>query len=193
MLVSVVLLISVLILIRQLSTIAMMWKVNGIEMIPHMIVLFILILFASCTKDELFYPICADGDCNAQFYIDYPQDENGYYHIDLDFSKEYLPNFDIEVDASVTHPRWWYNDSPVIVAVFETDTYWEYGYDLLPIVQSSKIYFNQYNSTRAYSKRIVGPFPREMKGDTITIYPTIMWDAGNSYKKETFSLKFIIE
>jgi hypothetical protein len=193
MLFSLVLVVCTLVLVRQIVTVAMMYKANVIGTVPHLIVLFLLLLLGSCTKDDIFPPICIGGDCSAEFYIDYPQDENGYYHIDLNFDQEYLPKFDIKVGATVTHPYWWYNDSPVVVAVFETDSYWRYENDLLPAVQGSRVYFKQVTRSKATTKRIVGPFPPEMIGDTITIYPTIMWDAGNAYEKQTFSLKFIVK
>jgi len=193
MLFILVLVLCTLIISKQISTVAMMYKLNGSGVLPHLAVLLLLLFFASCSKDDIFPPICIDGDCNAEFYIDYPQDENGYFILDLDFDQQYLPKFNINVGASVTHPFWWYNDSPVVVAVFETDTYWQYHNDLLPAVQGTRVYFKQVTKDKATTKRIVGPIPREMRGDTITIYPTIMWDAGNAYEKKTFSLKFIVK
>lgn len=148
----------------------------------------------SCSKEELrFAPICEGGDCNAIFELNYPQDANGYYHVELDFEQQYLPRFDIEVNASSTSQDYWYNNSPVVVAAFDTDTYWQFQYDELPVVQGTNVYLNRQDTGRMYGKRIVGPIPPEMIGDTINIYPQIMWDAGNAYEIKDFSIKIIIE
>lgn len=156
--------------------------------------LILAFLALSCSTDEVDVPpICVDGDCSAQFIVNYPQDINGYFHVDLNFDGQYYPRFNIELDADATHEAWRYNDRPVVVAAFDTDTYWQFQNDYLPVVQGTNIYLSLQSSGRMYGKRIVGPIPPEMVGDTITIYPQIMWDAGNAYQVKDFSLKFIIE
>jgi hypothetical protein len=74
------------VLIRVIAIVAMMWKVNGAYILPYIILLFVLILMASCNKqdDPLFYP-CKDGSCDSVFYVDSPgsyQDNNGYWHVE---------------------------------------------------------------------------------------------------------------
>ena len=153
-----------------------------------------LSLFTSCsTQEELFDPLCVTGDCEVVFDIDGELDKNGYYHVRLDFEQQYYPRFNVELDASITQPAKWYNGRPVVVAKFETDTYWQYQNDYLPVVQGTSIYFEQYSSSRAYTKRIVGPVPPQMKGDTIILYPTILWDGGNLYEKKSYTVKIIVE
>ena len=77
--------IIILVLIKLIAIVAMMWKVNGIDILPHLILLGGLLFLASCEKQDNidFYP-CKDGNCDSVFYIDSPQsyiDDNGYWHV----------------------------------------------------------------------------------------------------------------
>ena len=89
------------------------------------------LLTLSCTKPEedLSSP-CLSGDCNARLILDYPQDENGYYHVDLDFDGEYYPRFNIYVEADDMYEEYQYNGRTIIEAKFDTDTYWTVDGDL---------------------------------------------------------------
>ena len=49
------------------------------------------------------------------------------------------------------------------------------------------------NIKELYGKRIVGPFPPEMEGDTINIKAVIFWDAGINYLEKEISIDFIVE
>jgi hypothetical protein len=183
-----------LILIRQLSTVAMMWKVNGIFMLPHLIVLTLLLVFASCTKEDLKPPTCTDGDCNGYLELPYPIDENGYYHVDLSWDGQYYPRFSIDTYAEPTDPYWWYNETPVVQANFYTENTWTFQHDELPVVQNNRIYLSKNeNSSNLYGKRIVGPIPPQMEGDTLNIKAVIFWDAGINYVEKEISLKIIVE
>lgn len=185
---------AVLLLIRQLSTVAMIWKANGIEVLPHFIVLVLLILFASCSKDDSIPQVCYDGTCDARLEIPGELDDNGYYHIDLEWNGQYYPRFSIDTYADATDSYWWYNDQPVVQANFYTDTTWKFQNDVLPIVQQNRIYLSSKDKSNIlYGKRIVGPFPPEMQGDTIQINAVIFWDAGINYKEKEISIKFIVE
>ena len=184
----------ILVLIRQLVTVAMIWKANDIDVIPHFVVLFLLILFASCSKEDDIPQVCYDGSCDARLEIPGNLDENGYYHIDLNWNGQYYPRFSIDTYADATDPYWWYNDQPVVQANFYTDTTWKFQNDVLPIVQQNRIYLSSKDkSNTLYGKRIVGPFPPEMQGDTIEIKAVIFWDAGINYKEKEISIKFIVE
>lgn len=79
---------------------------------------------------------------------------------------------------------------------------------IVPVVPTTGIYFKQYDSrmdeyvpkpNNLWSKRIIGPIPKIMIGDTITIYGKAVWEAGNysiQYPNRTRkidSLKLIIK
>ena len=155
--------------------------------------LLFLLLTTSCTPEPFPSSVCISGDCDVRFEVEGVLDENGYYYVDLDFNQQHYPRFNVELDASVTDPTKWYNGRPMIASKFETNTYWQFQNDNLPVVQGTTIYLQPTSPTRAYSKRIVGPIPPEMKGDTIELYPTLMWDAGNLYEKKSYTIKIIIE
>lgn len=157
------------------------------------ILILLLALFASCSKDDI-PQICYDGSCDARLEIPGTLDSNGIYHVDLEWNGEYYPRFSIDTYADATDPYWWYNESPVVQANFYTDTTVDVGYDVIPVVQSSRVYLSSKNkSNTLYGKRIVGPFPPEIKGDTIEVKAVIFWDAGINYKEKEISIKFIVE
>ena len=88
------------------------------------------LLTLSCTKPDDVSSPCLSGDCDARLILNYPQDENGYYHVDLDFDGEYYPRFNIYVEADDMHEEYQYNGMTVIEAKFDTDTYWNVDGDL---------------------------------------------------------------
>lgn len=167
---------------------------NGEESIVGIgLLVLMLAMFASCSKDDI-PQICYDGSCDATLELPGNIDSNGYYHIDLEWNGEYYPRFSIDIYADATDPYWWYNETPVAQANFYTDTTIDVGYDIIPVVQSSRINLSSRNkSNTLYGKRIVGPFPPEMKGDTIDVKAVIFWDAGINYKEKEISIKFIVE
>ena len=64
--------------------------------------LFLFTLLAlSCSKTDDISSPCMSGDCDARLILDYPQDTNGYYHVDLNFNAEYYPRFNIFVEDSL--------------------------------------------------------------------------------------------
>lgn len=58
---------------------------------------------------------------------------------------------------------------------------------ILPLVQKSEILFNN-----GYSKRIVGPVPREFENDTIKIFMKVTWDGGVTTETKTYEENFIV-
>ena len=44
----------------------------------------------SCSKDDIPIPACLTGDCDARMIFPTSNDSNGYYHVKLDWSREYL-------------------------------------------------------------------------------------------------------
>tara|TARA_B100002019_G_scaffold148440_1_gene127792 strand:+ start:732 stop:1388 length:657 start_codon:yes stop_codon:yes gene_type:complete len=88
-------------------------------------------LFISCSEnDEDTSSPCVSGDCDARLILNFPQDENGYYHADLDFNGEYYPRFNIYVEADDMYEEYQYNGMTVIEARFDTDTFWNVDGDL---------------------------------------------------------------
>jgi len=179
----------------QLRIVAMMWKLHGVDILPHLAALILALLLVSCSiEEELNPPTCYGGECNATFEVDGWLDTNGYYHVDLDYNSQYYPRFNIFINANPTDPWWWYNDVPVVQASFFTENTWEFQNDILPVVQPTRIYLSQETSTRMVGKRIVGPIPPEMQGDTIYIEPEVFWEAGSASKYKVFNnLKIILE
>lgn len=78
---------------------------------------------------------------------------------------------------------------------------------LVPIVQqNTRIYLSKYEENMLgfnseykpqenflWSKRIIGPIPISMKGDTINIYTKIIWEAGNNTVQKIKDIKIIFE
>lgn len=61
------------------------------------------------------------------------------------------------------------------------------------IAQNTRIYFKEEGS-KVTSRRVLGPFAPHLRGDTITVYMEVMWDAGvNSVIKSDYLEKFIVE
>lgn len=152
-------------------------------------------LFTSCSVEEaLDPPTCMGGNCSAEFYIDGELDENGYYHVKLNWDGEYNPRFNIDIISNLTDTWYWYNGSPVIQANFYTDDMIDTGYEKIPIVQPTRVYLSQQSENSAYGKRIVGPVSFEYKNDTIYIEPEISWEAGSKSIFRTYNfLKIIVE
>ena len=107
------------------------------------------LLFVNCSKPDDVSSPCLSGDCDARLIINYPQDENGYYHVDLDFDGEYYPRFNIYVEVDDMHSQYQYNGRSVIEARFDTDTFWTVDGSLnfvLPLY-SPWLSLSQYNGT----------------------------------------------
>lgn len=84
----------------------------------------------------------------------------------------------------------------------------QYENQIVSLVQETSIYLKEYDSrmdeykpsgNNLWSKRIIGPIPYEMKGDTIKVYGKVVWECGNyslSYPEKTHvidSLKIIFQ
>jgi len=181
------------ILVRLIATVVMMWKLNGIVMLPHLVVLFLMLLFASCEVDPIITDICQDGDCDAYFSIDGQQDVNGYYHVKLNWNTLHYPRFNIDIEADNTNQVWWIDSKPVIVGNFTSNTSWKFQGEYINLVDESRIYFRENKSGKLRSRRIVGPFPPSVQNDTIEIIGSIFWDAREFSKRKEYILKFILE
>lgn len=188
----------------------------------------ISLLALSCTPESL--PETCPGGCDAKIVFSKQADKNGFYHVQLDWTREYLPYFTVDVEATTVDPIFRYNEDPVVMANFDSNTTWVIGEDIvftestyepftgdytysgtpLPngnldiiltqfrgtkvnIVQPTTIYLSGKNRI-LQSKRVVGPIPPSVIGDTITLYMEVFWDAGNqSVLKSHFTEKFIVE
>lgn len=129
---------------------------------------------------------------NANFYVKGQMDSNGYIHMKLPWNGEFLPRFTIGIEADQSPVR--YNGSSVVTAKASSDASWDGGvYGVIDVVQSTTLYLSPDKNGKAYSKRIVGPIPPQMKGDTLLVNMEIVWDLGKSEEKKNFLLKFIVE
>ena len=155
-------------------------------------------LLFSC-EDRFDQPTaCLGGECDARMIFGVPADENGFYHIELNWSGAYWPYFAVDIEASEIHPEYRYNGVSVVSAAFETDKDWELGENtsltVMNLVQSTSIYFSGSSDLKVYSKRIVGPIPPVFIGDTVTLKMDAYWDAGSeSVLKSGIYEKFIVE
>lgn len=117
--------IVILALIRLIAIVAMMWKVNGIDILPHLILLGGLLFLASCTKDDINTSPCIDGNCDTFFEIDKQvspnayKDSNGYWHI----PHEGLNYFTIKGKLDELLPEYVINKVPLVETAFDSD-YW---------------------------------------------------------------------
>lgn len=179
-------------MLRQITSYVL---VNGEDSVYGILLLISMMLAVSCTTEqELDPPTCINGDCSAQFILDGELDQNGFYHVKLNWQGEYSPRFDIHITSTVTDPWYWYNGSPVVQANFYTENMIDTGYEKIPIVQSSRIYLSMKESNKAYGKRIVGPIPTSFKNDTIYIEPEVFWEAGSKSIGKSYNfLKIIVE
>lgn len=87
-------------------------------------------LFASCSPEELAIDTCPGG-CDAQMLWNYQKDDNGIYHVPLDWTGEYLPYFFVDVEAEAVEPIYMYNNESSIEARFDSNTSWVVGDSLV--------------------------------------------------------------
>ena len=153
----------------------------------------ILILTAlSCTKDSI-PTVCLDGNCDASIIFPVEADENGYYHVPLDWDRDYYPYFTVDVEADLPNPFYFVNGEPVVSARFNSNTSWILSNDIINIAQNTKIYFKS-KGGKLSSKRTLGPFPPTMIGDTITVFMEVEWNTGvTALVKPNFIEKFIVK
>lgn len=183
----------------------------------------------SCEVEPIAPDTCPGG-CDARMLFPVQADANGYYHIALDWTGDYLPWFYVDVEATPVDSLYKYNGDSVVEARFDSNTSWILGTNLviqqplynpffgnytsswnpipaswtnvnLPqyagtevnIAQNTNLYFSEKNGT-LHTRRVLGPFPPTMVGDTITVYMKVYWEAGElSTSKDNFSQKFIVE
>ena len=107
---------------------------------------FISTLALSCTSEPLLPAVCEDGDCSSYIDFNRVKDSNGYYHVSLDWTGEYLPYFFVDVNADKTSAEYRYNNTSVVTAEFDSNTSWKIG-DTLVIQQPIYSPFGPVTST----------------------------------------------
>jgi len=157
------------------------------------VVLLLIVFTHACTKTPLTPDTCPGG-CDAQMVFPVEKGENGYYSIELDWDKEYLPYFSIDLIASKVNPEYHYNGIGVVSAELYSNSTWvlESSGLVVDVIQESSVYFSE-SGDNLRSRRVVGPFPPEMIGDTVIVYMEVFWDAGMNSKISKYSEKFIVK
>ena len=107
---------------------------------------FISYLALSCTPEPVLPAVCESGDCSSYIDFNRDKDSNGYYHVSLDWTGEYLPYFYVDVHADKTNPQYQYNNASVVTAEFDSNTSWKIG-DTLVIQQAIYSPFGPTTST----------------------------------------------
>ena len=154
-------------------------------------------LCLSCSKEDVLPNVCTSG-CEAYVELGYPMDSNGFYHVKLDFSGEYLPRFAVDAYATATDSYYWYNETPIVEAVFTGDKEVKVLLpglnfkETIPVVQETTLYFSG-KSDKLYTRRIVGPITPGLVGDTLNINMEVYWDAGNQFDLKNIPIKIILE
>lgn len=180
--------------------------------------LILLTALFSC-EDELVIVPCETGDCNAYIYSDFYKDSNGYYHAELDWSREYYPYFPLKVYADRTAPEYVYNMGSVVSAEFDTDSYFVLGDSIAFTIslyqpwQGLETYYGTpipYENTTVYLNQFEGTvvpvvqntdiyFSHDMDGDFSTTRivgpfpPTMIGDTISIFMKVKWDIGMIIE
>lgn len=135
----------------------------------------------------------SNSSLSADFYVKGEIDGNGYIHVKLPWNGEYWPRFTLGIEADKSPTT--YNNHSVVSAKLSSDQVWDGGmYGEIEYVQSTSVYFSSpKRGTKGYTKRIIGPFPPEFRGDTLVVDVEVVWDLGKFEEKKDYSLKFIVE
>ena len=92
----------------------------------YLLLLAISFFLIGCTPEDI-YPDTCPGGCDAQIIFSQTKDINGYYHVPLDWTGEYLPYFFVDVVASEVDDLYKYNEESVVEARFDSNTSWILG------------------------------------------------------------------
>ena len=165
---------------------------------------------------QMIFPV--EADANGYYHIDLNWDGEylPWFYVDVEATEvdnEYKYNNYSVVEATFDSNTSWIIGSDLIIQqpiynpFFGNYTSsWEpiptefvdvelpqYTGTELNIAQGTKLYFSKKNG-KLKTRRVLGPFPPAMKGDTITLYMKVYWEAGPlSFTKDDFSQKFIVE
>ena len=162
---------------------------------------------SSFTKDSNGY-YHAELDWTSEYYPyfsldvyadktswEYRYNNESVVEAQFDTDSYFVLNDSVAFTISLYQPwlgLWTYNGTPI---PYENTTIYLSQFDgtIVPVVQNTSIYFSDDEEGRFSTKRVVGPFPPTMIGDTISIYMKVRWDIGESLIKDHFVEKFIIE
>ena len=90
-----------------------------------LLIIGLVLLLASCSKEEITPFPCLDGNCDTNFWIDTNvspgtyEDENGYWHVPYNG----LNYFTIEGDLAELHDEYVINNVPLVEVDYDSD-YW---------------------------------------------------------------------
>ena len=90
-----------------------------------LLIIGLVLLLASCSREEILPFPCLDGNCDTNFWIDTNvspgtyQDENGYWHLPYNG----LNYFTIEGDLAELHDEYVVNNVPLVEVDYDSD-YW---------------------------------------------------------------------
>ena len=83
----------------------------------------LLLLLVGCLPEDIYVEeeFLYEGRYEPEALMVFPtdKDENGFYHIELDWNREYYPYFNVDIEADKLS-----RDESIISARFDTDTYW---------------------------------------------------------------------
>jgi len=149
------------------------------------ILIFLLTLFASCSKEDIPQDLC--GDCQVRFDIPFEQDSNGYYHAKLSFNSAGAARFNIDAYASTIDDKsLWENDTPNSYSIFSGNI--ELTNDV-GVVQHSRLQHDK----KGFTRRTVGPVLTEHIGDTLIVNVDTHWVFAPLWENTKNTLKIIIE
>lgn len=106
----------------------------------------VAVITLSCSTDLILPLACPDG-CQAQMVFPVSADENGYYHIRLDWSREYYPYFAVDVKASKVDEQYEYGGVKVVTAEFDSNASWIIGDSLTFIEPIYNPFLGNYTSS----------------------------------------------
>lgn len=143
------------------------------------ILISLLVLFASCSKEEVFEDVC--GDCLVNFEVPFEKDAMGYYHAKLSYNSRGIGSFSIDTNATVSEDSYTYSIFKGDITIDESMK--------LDMVQESRLNHDD----KGYTKRIVGPVLTKYIGDTLTVNVETYWEGNASWEVRKNILKFIIK
>lgn len=102
---------------------------NNIIFMKKIIIALVLILLVGCTNDLNEQPVCLNGDCYGDFYIDtlgHPgtyQDQQGVWHI----KHAGLNYFTVKGNLSPLDPHYVINGVPLVVTAYDSNFFYTLG------------------------------------------------------------------
>jgi len=101
-------------------------ELNNFIFMKKIIIALVLISFAGCTNEQPEQPVCLNGDCYGDFYIDtlgHPgtyQDAQGVWHI----KHAGLNYFTVKGNLSALDPHYVINGDPLVVTGYDSNFFY---------------------------------------------------------------------